>query len=79
MSSGVAILAALAYVVNRNTAQRVAALHTRFEKPTAVHRKQDLLLGLANWKIDLEELQEAESAPSYATVLSSLRILVGGV
>ena len=76
---GAKILRTLTRVVTRGSAERTAALHSRFAAQEPCKSKERLLRRLQLWREDLEELQAAGSAPSRETVLSSLRLLAKGV
>eukprot|EP00969_Alexandrium_andersonii_P342051 15119895-Alexandrium_andersonii.AAC.1 len=56
-TDGAAMLKVLTNVITRSSADRAAALHERFARPTPRTRKESLSLALQGWREDLEELQ----------------------
>ena len=66
--------------ITQNIVDRIAVSHERFSK-LQICRSTGGRLALAprQWKEDLNELQAAGSAPSQATVASSLRVIIGRI
>ena len=78
-TDGALLLKTLNTVVTRGSAERTAALHARFAASSPAKTKEQLLHGMQARREDLEKLIATGSSPSKETVMSSLRLLVGGV
>ena len=65
-------------VMTRGSAERTAALRTRFATQSPGRRKEQLLHSFQIWRANFEELLAAGSSPSKETVLRSLTLLISG-
>ena len=72
-------LRTLSMKITQNIVDRIAVSHERFSKLQICRSTGCLALAQRQWKEDLNELQAAGSAPSQATIASSLRVIIGRI
>ena len=59
-TDGYALVFQMNFLVNRESGDRITALHRLFEYPSAVTRKVDVVTKLLKWRRDLKELVDAK-------------------
>ena len=72
-------LRTLSMKITQNIVDKIAVSLKRFSKLQIRRSTGGLALAQRQWKEDLDELQAAGSAPSQATVASSLRVIIGRI